>query len=76
MLRPLLLLGLLEGGLQQDELLYLAEGGVDAMVAVDLHCVDRRGQDSRTCVMLGVLDETRVSTNKKYSRIFANHIRS
>ena len=39
------------------ELLYLAEGGVDAMVAVDLHCVQER-TDSRTCVMLDVSDET------------------
>ena len=31
------------------ELLYLAEGGVDAMVAVDLHCIDRSGQTHDLC---------------------------
>ena len=39
-MRPALLLGLLDDGLQQDELLCLAEGGTDAgVVAVDLHCL-------------------------------------
>ena len=46
------------------ELLYLAEGGVDVDVAGDLHCVDRRGQASRTCGMLNVLDETGVGRPK------------
>ena len=43
-MRPALLLGLLEGGHSRQELLCLAEGGTDAEVAVDLHCIDRSGQ--------------------------------
>ena len=63
-MRPALLLVFLEVDRSRQELLCLAGGGTDAEVAVDLHCVDRRGQDSRTCVMLDVLDETDVGRRK------------
>ena len=42
-MRPALLLDPLDDELQQDKLLCLAEGGTDAGVAVELHCIDRRG---------------------------------